>query len=168
MTLGDDFAAKEPPSPDIAMHSKPPMSPITQRRLRNFAANRRGFWALWLFLALFGVSLVSEFIASDRPIIASYRGELLFPFAVNYPEAKFGGFLATTNFRDLQAQLEGTENRISVERGRFNDTVQAYNTAVRRFPAVLLAGIFGFAQRPYFTAAPGEETAPKVDFGGKF
>ena len=80
-----------------------------------------------------------------------------------YPELK-----ATTNFRDLQAQLEGTENRISVERGRFNDTVQAYNTAVRRFPAVLLAGMFGFAQRPYFSATPGADTPPKVDFGGKF
>ncbi len=81
-----------------------------------------------------------------------------------YPELK-----ATTNFRDLQAQLEGTENRISVERGRFNESVQAYNTAARRFPGVLLAGMFGFTQRPYFTATtPGAETAPKVDFGGKF
>jgi len=75
---------------------------------------------------------------------------------------------ATANFRDLQAQLEGTENRISVERGRFNDAVQAYDTAIRRFPGVIMAGIFGFAARPYFTAAPGAETAPKVDFGGKF
>ncbi|HZY49125.1 MAG TPA: ABC transporter permease [Devosia sp.] len=78
----------------------PALSPIAQRRLRNFAANRRGVWALWIFAALFALSLVSEFIASDRPIIASYKGELLFPFAVNYPESKFGGFLATTNFRD--------------------------------------------------------------------
>ena len=75
---------------------------------------------------------------------------------------------ATANFRDLQAQLEGTENRISVERGRFNDAVLAYNTATRRFPGVLIAGIFRFAPRPYFTAAPGAETSPKVDFGGKF
>ena len=80
--------------------AKPAVSPITKRRLRNFVANRRGTWALWIFVLLFAVSLVSEFIASDRPIIASYKGELLFPFAVNYPESKFGGFLATTNFRD--------------------------------------------------------------------
>jgi microcin C transport system permease protein len=79
---------------------RPRFSPITRRRLRAFSANRRGVWALWLFAILFGLSLVSEFIASDRPIIASYKSELLFPFAVDYPEAKFGGFLATTNYRD--------------------------------------------------------------------
>src|SRR6185312_14505067 len=76
------------------------VSPITRRRLRNFFANRRGSWSLWIFLVLFLVSLFSEFIASDRPIIASYKGELLFPIVVNYPESKFGGFLATTNYRD--------------------------------------------------------------------
>jgi LemA protein len=75
---------------------------------------------------------------------------------------------ATANFRDLQAQLEGTENRISVERGRFNDVVLAYDTRIRQFPAVILAGMFGFAQRPYFSATAGSETPPKVqfDFGG--
>ena len=76
-----------------------------------------------------------------------------------YPELR-----ATAGFRDLQAQLEGTENRISVERGRFNDAVQAYDTAIRRFPAVLLAGMFGFTSRPYFTATAGSETPPKVQF----
>ena len=76
-----------------------------------------------------------------------------------YPELK-----ATQNFQTLQAQLEGTENRISVERGRFNQAVQAYNTAVKSFPAVLYAGIFGFHSKPYFTAQPGAETAPKVQF----
>jgi LemA protein len=75
---------------------------------------------------------------------------------------------ATANFRDLQAQLEGTENRIAVERGRFNEAVQAYDTAIRRFPGVVIAGLFGFASRPYFAASPGAETPPKVDFGGKF
>jgi LemA protein len=76
-----------------------------------------------------------------------------------YPDLK-----ATAAFRDLQAQLEGTENRISVERGRFNEAVQAYNTAIKRFPAVLFAGMFGHTPRPYFTATAGAETAPKVDF----
>jgi len=80
-----------------------------------------------------------------------------------YPELR-----ATTNFRDLQAQLEGTENRISVERGRFNAAVQDYDTAIQRFPAMIIAGMFHFTARPYFTATPGAETAPKVDFGGKF
>jgi len=79
--------------------------------------------------------------------------------AERYPELK-----ATQSFRDLQVQLEGTENRISVERGRFNEAVQAYNTAARRFPAVLFAGMFGFAPRPYFTATPGADRPPEVKF----
>jgi microcin C transport system permease protein len=80
--------------------STPRISPLTRRRIRLFVANRRGAWSLWIFLILFVVSLGSEFIASDRPIVASYKGELLFPIVVNYPESKFGGFLATTNYRD--------------------------------------------------------------------
>jgi LemA protein len=76
-----------------------------------------------------------------------------------YPDLK-----ATANFRDLQAQLEGTENRISVERGRFNDVVLAYDSAIRRFPAVILAGMFGFTARPYFSAVAGSDVAPKVQF----
>ncbi len=76
-----------------------------------------------------------------------------------YPELK-----ANANFRDLQAQLEGTENRIAVERGRFNDVAQAYNTAIKRLPAVLFAGAMGFKERPYFTATAGAEKPPKVEF----
>jgi LemA protein len=76
-----------------------------------------------------------------------------------YPE-----LTATAGFRDLQAQLEGTENRIAVERGRFNTAVQSYNTAIRRFPAVLIAGFFGHQARPYFAATAGAETPPKVEF----
>jgi LemA protein len=76
---------------------------------------------------------------------------------------------ATAGFRDLQAQLEGTENRISVERGRFNDAVQAYNTALQSFPAVIFAGMFGHTARPYFTATAGSDKPPAVqfDFGAK-
>ena len=76
-----------------------------------------------------------------------------------YPDLK-----ATGNFQTLQAQLEGTENRISVERGRFNDAVRAYDTAVKSFPAVLYAGLFGFHEKPYFTATAGAEAPPKVQF----
>jgi len=81
-----------------------------------------------------------------------------------YPDLK-----ATTNFRDLQSQLEGTENRISVERGRFNEAVQAYNTAQKLFPAAIFAGMFGHTPRPYFAATAGAETPPPVnfDFGQK-
>jgi LemA protein len=78
-----------------------------------------------------------------------------------YPDLK-----ATQNFRDLQAQLEGTENRISVERMRFNDAAQAFNTRRQSFPTVLIAGFFGsrFNEKPYFKAQEGAETAPKVKF----
>lgn len=77
-----------------------------------------------------------------------------------YPELK-----SVPAFQDLMVQLEGTENRIAVERRSFNQVAQDYNTRVRRFPAALFAGMMGFEPRPYFTAAPGAETAPKVDFG---
>ncbi len=85
---------------------RPFLSPINRRRLANFRANRRGWWSLWIFLGLFGVSLFSEFIANDRPLIASYKGEMLYPVFVDYPEEKFGGFLATTDFRDPFIQDE--------------------------------------------------------------
>jgi len=71
---------------------------------------------------------------------------------------------ATAGFRDLQAQLEGTENRITVERAKFNDAAQAFNTARRRFPLVLIANLLGFQEKPYFQAKPGSETPPKVQF----
>jgi microcin C transport system permease protein len=74
-------------------------SPINRRRWANFTANRRGFWSLWIFLVLFVLSLFAEFLASDRPIVASYKGELLFPTFIDYPEEKFGGFLAVTDYR---------------------------------------------------------------------
>jgi LemA protein len=76
-----------------------------------------------------------------------------------YPELK-----ANQNFLELQAQLEGTENRISTERGRFNDTVKEYNTYVRKFPNNLIAGMFGFEKKGYFEAVQGAEKAPEVKF----
>ncbi|KAA0699122.1 ABC transporter permease [Neorhizobium sp. P12A] len=82
---------------------KPPrkglLSPTNIRRWQNFKANRRGYWSFWLFLILFILSMGAEFIANDRPIIVSYKGEILFPVFVNYPEEKFGGFLAETDYR---------------------------------------------------------------------
>jgi len=78
-----------------------------------------------------------------------------------YPDLK-----ATQNFRDLQSQLEGTENRITVERQRFNETAQAFNTKRMSFPTVLIAGFFGsrFAEKAYFKAVEGSDVAPKVKF----
>ena len=76
-----------------------------------------------------------------------------------YPDLK-----ATQNFQDLQVQLEGTENRITVERKRFNDAAQAFNTARRRFPTVLVAAFLGFPERPYFQSTPGSDRPPQVKF----
>lgn len=76
-----------------------------------------------------------------------------------YPDLK-----ANQNFMELQAQLEGTENRISVERKRFNEVAQSYNTKVRSFPTNVLAGMFGFQPKAYFSAEAGAEKAPKVEF----
>ncbi len=76
-----------------------------------------------------------------------------------YPELR-----ATQNFRDLQIELEGTENRISVERRKFNDVARTYNTYIRRFPQNFLSGMFGFQTKPYFEATEGSEKAPVVTF----
>lgn len=76
-----------------------------------------------------------------------------------YPDLK-----ANQDFQALQAQLEGTENRISVERRKFNDIARDYNTSIRRFPKNIVAGLFGFEKRPYFEAQEGAEKAPEVKF----
>ncbi len=76
-----------------------------------------------------------------------------------YPELK-----ATQNFRDLQVELEGTENRISVERRKFNEVARSFNTYIRRFPQNFLAGMFGFEAKPYFESMEGAERAPEVQF----
>lgn len=83
----------------------------------------------------------------------------LLAISENYPELK-----ASENFQTLQAQLEGTENRISVERRYFNEAARTYNTAIRRFPKNIFAGMFGFEKRPYFEAEEGAEKAPEVKF----
>jgi len=106
------FQAYAPPDAVVAAPAPPRsrLSPINQRRLANFRRNRRGVWSLWIFLVLFVVTLFAEVIANDRPIIAFYKGELLVPAFVDYPEAKFGGFLAVTNFRDQVNQDEINAN----------------------------------------------------------
>lgn len=78
-----------------------------------------------------------------------------------YPDLK-----ANQNYLDLQTQLEGTENRIAVERKRFNEVVQSYNSQTRAFPTNIFAGMFGFPQRPYFQASTEAQQAPKVNFDG--
>jgi microcin C transport system permease protein len=76
------------------------MNALNKRRWNLFKANRRGFWSFWIFTTLFIISLLAPIVANDRPILVSYKGEFLYPTVVEYPEAKFGGFLAKTNFRD--------------------------------------------------------------------
>jgi LemA protein len=90
--------------------------------------------------------------------LSSALGRLL-AVSESYPELK-----ANQNFLDLQAQLEGTENRITVARNDFNDAVKGYNSAVRTFPGNIIAGIGGFGQKGYFEADKGSENAPKVAF----
>ena len=81
------------------------MSPINQRRLENFRANKRGFWSLWIFLALFFISLFAEFIANDSPLLVEYKNEYYFPLAKDYPETVFGGeFESPTDYKDPYVQ----------------------------------------------------------------
>ena len=90
--------------------------------------------------------------------LGSALGKLL-AITENYPDLK-----ANTNFLELQAQLEGTENRIAVERKKFNDAARVYNTTIRQFPKNIVAGMFGFEKKPYFEAQEGAQQAPKVEF----
>jgi len=76
------------------------LSPLNRRRWHNFKSNRRGYWSLLSFLALFLFTLCAELIANDKPIVVFYKGELLFPVLVDYPESKFGGFLAVTDYKE--------------------------------------------------------------------
>ena len=80
----------------------------------------------------------------------------------NYPDLK-----STAAYQDLMSQLEGTENRIQVARSDFNNVAKPYNARVQKFPTNLIAGLFGFTQRPYFQADAGAEKAPTVDFGAQ-
>ena len=106
-------------------------------------------------------SLTSEELAKYQQA----QGELgmalgkLLAISENYPDLK-----ANTNFLELQSQLEGTENRITVERKKFNDAARAYNTTIRQFPKNIVAGMFGFEKKPYFEAQEGAQQAPKVEF----
>lgn len=90
--------------------------------------------------------------------VASALGRLI-AVSEQYPDLK-----ANQNFLELQAQLEGTENRINVARKNFNDAAQEFNTSIRRFPKSIIAGIFGFERRAYFEAADGADKAPEVQF----
>lgn len=102
---------------------------------------------------------IAKFQAAQKEVSSSLSR--LLAVAENYPQLK-----ATDNFKDLQYQLEGTENRITVARNDFNNEAKSYNTKVKSFPTNLLAGMFGFKERPYFEAEAGSEKTPTVNFGG--
>jgi microcin C transport system permease protein len=106
----DAVPAPPPPPPSRG----PFLSPINQRRLANFKANRRGYWSFWTFMVLFVLCLFAELLANDRPILVQYKGEWLVPIAVDYPEEKFGGFLARTDYRDPVIQKEIAANGFAI------------------------------------------------------
>ena len=76
------------------------LSSLTRRRLRNFRANRRGWWSLWIFAALLVITMPAEFVANDKPLLVEYKDHFYYPVFVDYPESTFGGFLAQTDYRD--------------------------------------------------------------------
>lgn len=100
---------------------------------------------------------VDDKVRAATRVESAFSG--IFALAENYPQLR-----SSEAFTTLMAQLEGTENRVSVERGRFNDMVQSINTMVKRFPANILAKLFGFSERQYFNAAAGAQNAPQVKF----
>ena len=102
---------------------------------------------------------------SKAPTAAQYQNlDRAYGLYINAVHEAYPQLMANTNFLDLQKQLEGTENRINVERNRYNQTVQAYNVKIRRFPANIFAGLFGFDTKQPFAAQEGAQNAPKVSF----
>ncbi|WP_353472872.1 ABC transporter permease [Salipiger sp. H15] len=108
--IAESAPLRPQPEPGIPVEIQPrpgrfELSPLNQRRWRNFKRNRRAFWSLWLFLLLFGLSLFAEFLANDKPILVSYRGELKMPIFNFYPETAFGGdFRTEAAYRDPEVQ----------------------------------------------------------------
>ena len=105
--------------------------------------------------------LTPEKLAEYQQAQAQVRSALgrLIAVSESYPDLK-----ANENFRDLQTQLEGTENRITTARGRYTEAVRNYNTAIKKFPTLIYAGILGFKPKPQFSAEAGAEKAPEVNF----
>jgi microcin C transport system permease protein len=141
-----DWIARRLPSRDK-------LSPINQRRVDNFKANKRGYWSLRIFLALFVVSLFAEFIANDRPLLMSYKGELLSPVLTTYPESKFGGFLAVTDYKDPVILDEIKANGWAI----WPPISYSYDTINKDFPGRKGSGglCLGYpAPPPWATSAP--------------
>jgi len=136
------------------------LTPINQRRLANFKANKRGYWSLVVFSILFVLSLFAAFIANDRPIVMSYKGEILFPVLVDYPESKFGGFLAVTDYKDPVILDEINDNGWAV----WPPISYSYDTINKDYPGrVGLEGLcLGYpAPPPWASSAPPCEAPPQ-------
>jgi microcin C transport system permease protein len=103
-----------PSAPTLVSKGWLKLTPINRRRLENFKANKRGSWSFWAFMVLFCLSLVAELLANDRPILVRYKGEWLAPIAIDYPEQKFGGFLAHTDYRDPVISREINANGFAI------------------------------------------------------
>ena len=132
-----------------ATHESKTLQEVTEARTRATSIN--------LSLEDLTPEKMAEFQKAQEQV-GSALGRLI-AISENYPELK-----AADNFKELQAQLEGTENRISVARKNFNDLSRAYNVSVRRFPKNIVASMFGFSAKPYFEAEEGAEKAPRVEF----
>lgn len=132
-----------------AAHEKSTLDEVTEARAKATSLN------------LSPEGLSPEKLAEFQRAQSQVRSALgrLIAVSENYPDLK-----ANRNFQELQAQIEGTENRIAVARKGFNEKARAYNVAVRRFPANLVASLFGFVQKPYFEADEGAQDAPEVQF----
>ena len=132
-----------------AAHETQTLNEVTEARARATSIN------------LSADDLTPEKLAEFQQAQAQVRSALgrLIAVSESYPDLK-----ANQNFLELQAQLEGTENRIAVARTRFNDATRQYNVTIRRFPANLIAGMFGFDQKAYFAAEEGAQTVPEVKF----
>ena len=132
-----------------AAHESETLGAVTEARAKATSINRSAS------------DLTPGKLAAFQQAQADVRSALgrLIAVAENYPDLK-----ANQNFLELQAQLEGTENRIAVARKDFNAAAQRYNVAVRRFPSNLVAGLFGFEKKPYFDASEGADEAPEVQF----
>jgi microcin C transport system permease protein len=121
--------------PPAVIPPKPPkrrfqLSPINKRRFAKFRANTRGYWSFWIFLFLFTISLFSELIANDRPLVVFYKGEILLPVFHDYPEEKFGGFLAQTDYRDAVIAKEINEHGFMI----WPPVRYSYKTINRQLP----------------------------------
>jgi microcin C transport system permease protein len=133
-------------------------SPINRRRWQNFKANRRGYWSLWIFLAIFGFSLAAELVANDRPVLVRYKGEFLTPMLVDYPESKFGGFLAVTDYKDPFILEEINNNGWMI----WPPIRYSYSSFNKDFPRVKTAagGCNGFPAPPHWMAGELCEASP--------